>query len=202
MPVRNDRQRVPLIRPQGIFKPAVLPEIPLSIATVPPHDGRPPPYADGFDAQTGLLNYCYRGTDPEQLQMGREALAAEWEKAACGTEAPQYPWGNEEFNPNQRQANISGIADHPGTGGTTPVGSFRKDGAVDMAGNVWEWVSDKSVTAGCVAARGTTIRGARVPPPVPRPRRTCDPTMSVSGVPSSSFLRAGLWSLVSAGPGE
>ena len=29
-------QRVPLIGPQGIFKPAILPEVPLTINTAPP----------------------------------------------------------------------------------------------------------------------------------------------------------------------
>jgi putative restriction endonuclease len=58
-----DGQRVPLLGPQGIFKPAVLPEMPLSITTVPvgPSDTRP--YEDGLD-EKGLLNYRYRGTDP------------------------------------------------------------------------------------------------------------------------------------------
>jgi hypothetical protein len=31
-----DGVRVPLVGPQGIFKPAVLPELPLTITTVPP----------------------------------------------------------------------------------------------------------------------------------------------------------------------
>lgn len=51
-------RRVPLLGPQGIFKPAVLPSLPLSIATVP--DG---PYDDSFGPD-GLLLYRYRGTDP------------------------------------------------------------------------------------------------------------------------------------------
>lgn len=58
-----DGRRVPLIGPQGIFKPGVLPEMPLSIATAPPRRGEPPPYNDGLD-EAGLLNYRYRGTDP------------------------------------------------------------------------------------------------------------------------------------------
>jgi putative restriction endonuclease len=53
-----DDARVPLLGPQGIFKPQVLPEIPLSITTAP--DG---PYDDAF-GQDGLLRYRYRGTDP------------------------------------------------------------------------------------------------------------------------------------------
>lgn len=48
--------RVPLLGPQGIFKPRLL-EIPLSITTAP--NG---PYNDSF-SDDGLLRYRYRGTD-------------------------------------------------------------------------------------------------------------------------------------------
>lgn len=51
-------KRVPLVSPQGIFKPQILPEIPLSITTTP--EG---PYDDSF-SQNDLLLYRYRGTDP------------------------------------------------------------------------------------------------------------------------------------------
>lgn len=50
--------RVPLLGQQGIFKPAVLPEIPLSIMTS--SDG---PYNDSFTSE-GLLSYRYCGKDP------------------------------------------------------------------------------------------------------------------------------------------
>ena len=53
-----ENERVPLIGPQGIFKPKVLPEIPLSITTAPRG-----PYDDGFE-EKGVLHYKYRGTDP------------------------------------------------------------------------------------------------------------------------------------------
>lgn len=56
-------QRVPLIGPQGIFKPAVL-DLPLSITTVPEIEGKARPYEDGFDDYSGLLHYRYRGQDP------------------------------------------------------------------------------------------------------------------------------------------
>jgi putative restriction endonuclease len=56
-------QRVPLLGPQGIFKPAVLPEMPLTIATAPPKPGRPQPYDDEI-GEDGFLRYRYRGTDP------------------------------------------------------------------------------------------------------------------------------------------
>lgn len=54
-------RRVPLMGPQGIFKPAVLDTVPLSITTVPVIEGRARPYEDevGYDH----LFYRYRGTD-------------------------------------------------------------------------------------------------------------------------------------------
>jgi putative restriction endonuclease len=50
-------QRIPLVAPQGIFKPKIL-ELPLSITTVAQG-----PY-DDFLGQDGFLTYRYRGTDP------------------------------------------------------------------------------------------------------------------------------------------
>lgn len=55
-------QRVRLMGPQGIFKPAIM-DAPLSITTVPVEEGRPRPYDDRVDGG-GLLTYRYRGTDP------------------------------------------------------------------------------------------------------------------------------------------
>lgn len=52
-------QRVPLLGPQGIFKPRIIPEIPLSITTSPKS-----PYDDSFGPD-GFLLYRYRGTDSE-----------------------------------------------------------------------------------------------------------------------------------------
>jgi putative restriction endonuclease len=51
-------QRVPLLGPQGIFRPAVMSEAPLSITTIPGG-----PYDDGMGSG-GVLSYAYRGTDP------------------------------------------------------------------------------------------------------------------------------------------
>jgi putative restriction endonuclease len=51
-------KRIPLVGPQGIWKPAVC-ELPLSITTVVRG-----PYADAFDERSGTLSYSYRGTDP------------------------------------------------------------------------------------------------------------------------------------------
>lgn len=57
-----DGRRVPLVSQQGIFKPAILPEIPLSIRTTAVASGEERPYEDGMDAG-GLIRYRYRGTD-------------------------------------------------------------------------------------------------------------------------------------------
>jgi putative restriction endonuclease len=57
-----DGRRVPIVGPQGIFKPAILPDVPLSITTIPVEEGAAAPYRDVI-GRDGLLRYCYRGTD-------------------------------------------------------------------------------------------------------------------------------------------
>jgi putative restriction endonuclease len=54
---------VKLVGPQGIFKPKILADYPLSITTVAPKPGQQRPYDDGFQAD-GTVIYKYRGTDP------------------------------------------------------------------------------------------------------------------------------------------
>lgn len=56
-------RRVPLVSQQGIFKPAVLDKVPLSIRTTPIIDGKDHPYDDRM-TDDGLLLYKYRGDDP------------------------------------------------------------------------------------------------------------------------------------------
>jgi serine/threonine-protein kinase len=70
---------------------------------------------------------------------------AEWEKAARGDGRRVYPWGNEP--PTCRLAVMDDGGDGCGKDSTWPVGSKPEGaspfGALDMAGNVWEWVADR-----------------------------------------------------------
>ena len=75
---------------------------------------------------------------------------AEWEKAARGYTDRTWPWGNAM----EPYANTVGGTSGPDNDAThdgydnqlAPVGSFPKGksyyGALDMAGNVWEWTAD------------------------------------------------------------
>jgi putative restriction endonuclease len=59
--------------PEGIFKPKVLPEIPISITTVPIVEGKPQPYEDEL-SDDGVIRYRYRGEDanhPDNLGLRR-----------------------------------------------------------------------------------------------------------------------------------
>jgi formylglycine-generating enzyme required for sulfatase activity len=67
----------------------------------------------------------------------------EWEKAACGTGSRIYPWGDEA--PDEERANFG--TRYSDGGLTVSVGSYPAGGspygALDMAGNVWEWTSSE-----------------------------------------------------------
>lgn len=63
----------------------------------------------------------------------------EWEKAARGTDGRTYPWGN-EFNQIACITSENALEGQPVAVGSCDKGASPY-GAMDMAGNVWEWTA-------------------------------------------------------------
>jgi formylglycine-generating enzyme required for sulfatase activity len=65
----------------------------------------------------------------------------QWQQAAQGQDQRTYPWGN-AIDPDKANYTDTGI------GATSAVGCFpagtSPSGALDMAGNVWEWTGTEA----------------------------------------------------------
>jgi formylglycine-generating enzyme required for sulfatase activity len=84
-----------------------------------------------FISWHGAQTYC-------QWANRRLLTEAEWEKAARGTDARIYPWGDGVDCTLANTLDCVGDTDQAGArlSGASPYG------ALDMAGNIWEWTAD------------------------------------------------------------
>ena len=101
---------------------------------------RDPTFDDASKTDHPVVCVDWHGAETYCQWVGaRLPTEAEWEKAARGTDGRVYPWGDSAADCDRAQ--LLGC-----DGKTVPAGSKAAGaspyGALDMVGNVWEWVND------------------------------------------------------------
>ena len=197
IPVTN-AQYAAFVRETGHRPPSSWPD-----GTVPPgQDGVPVTYVSWHDAGA----FCaWAGA--------RLPSEAEWEAAASGGDGRLWPWG--DVPPDRTRAVFEAGIGGPAVAGQLPAGA-APCGALDMAGNVAEWVASayapypgrrrrRASRASCAAARTSTAQtrsAARRAGPSCRARSTrtsgfgsrpirarpCRPDLDLVDVPGGSCL--------------
>ena len=99
-----------------------------------------PTYADSSKADHPVVCVSWQDAQAYCEWTGKQLpTEAEWEKAARGSDGQKYPWGDSAPDCDKAQYSACGA-------GTVVVGSKPAGaspyGALDMAGNVWEWCQD------------------------------------------------------------
>lgn len=103
-------------------------------------------HRDPFYNQYPVVNISWDDARTYCQWLGKRLpTEAEWEKAARGTDGRVWAWGNEPKDNLARPVNRANVRDGVFEG-TRPVFDFFNGqspyGAVNMIGNVWEWVND------------------------------------------------------------
>jgi formylglycine-generating enzyme required for sulfatase activity len=132
----------------ALFQQATGAHQPISWGGALPEHLRDHPAVDlSWQDATALCDWLSRLTGRRY----RLPTEAEWEKAARGVDGRAFPWGD-QFDPARCNVKESGM------GATTPVGAYPTGaspyGALDMAGNVWEWTQSLQATYPYQAADG------------------------------------------------
>lgn len=94
----------------------------------------PPAHPVAFVTWPDAIAYC-RWLSRQLGRAVRLPTEAEWEKAARGTDARIYPWGNQ---PRHDRANYDNRQVVPVARYPCPECAY---GLADMSGNLWEWTS-------------------------------------------------------------
>ena len=136
----------------GACKPPLMLDAPQALVAAEPFIGRDY-YTDPDYANYPVVYVDFYAARDYCAWAGRRLpTEAEWEKAARGTDGRRYTWGNDpvaddkaNFCDRNCPKDVANTLYDDGYMVTAPVGSYPAGasvfGAMDMAGNVWEWVN-------------------------------------------------------------
>jgi len=104
------------------------------------HTGREPYFGNAAYDDYPVIHVSWKMAKAFCEAIGKRLpTEAEWEKAARGNKGGDYPWGT--GSPSKTLANFGGYSND--TAKVTDFDAGKSSyGALNMSGNVWEWVAD------------------------------------------------------------